>query len=311
MQKDIFVSVIIPNYNHAKFLDQRIQSVLSQTYQNFEVIILDDCSSDNGASQAIIEKYRKNHHISHIVYNDSNSGSTFKQWLKGISLSSGEVVWIAESDDFCEPNYLEVLIDAYLKEPNTVLAYCNLIVVNSDGIPFHNQQKDSRNLFLSGNDYLKKYLLLYNTIKNASCAIFSKKAAMQVSSEFQKYPGAGDYLFWVEIAAQGNVAIVNRGLSYFRRHDGVVTSRRDRDGSNYVAEKEILNYIIAIVCPSNFRKRLTYANHARRIGSKEFDSIDVKTKIFELWNVKKYSSLIDRFVLKISDLYLYFFNHRI
>lgn len=311
MQNDLFVSVIIPNYNHAKFLDQRIQSVLSQTYQNFEVIILDDCSPDNGASQAIIEKYRKNHHISHIVYNDSNSGSTFKQWLKGISLSSGEVVWIAESDDFCEPNYLEVLIDAYLKEPNTVLAYSNLIVVNSDGIPFHHQQKDSRNLLLTGNDYLKKYLLLYNTIKNASCAIFSKKAAMQVSSEFLQYPGAGDYLFWVEIAAQGNVVIVNKSLSYFRRHESIVTDKRYRDGSNFVAEKVILNHIISIVHPSSFRKRLTYANHARRIRSHIFDSSLIKKNIYDLWDVQKFSSFYDRVVLKVSDLYLYFFKCRI
>jgi len=57
------VSVIIPNYNHAKYLDQRIQSVLNQTYQDFEVIILDDCSPDNGASRAVIERYRSNPHV--------------------------------------------------------------------------------------------------------------------------------------------------------------------------------------------------------------------------------------------------------
>jgi glycosyltransferase involved in cell wall biosynthesis len=75
------VSVIIPNYCHSQFLVQRIESVLNQTYQNFEVIILDDCSPDAGASKAVIEKYRGNPHVSHIVYNEENSGSTFKQAL--------------------------------------------------------------------------------------------------------------------------------------------------------------------------------------------------------------------------------------
>ena len=87
------VSVIIPNYCHSQFLAQRIESVLNQTYQNFEVIILDDCSPDAGASKAVIEKYRGNPHVSHIVYNEENSGSTFKQWNNGIALSKGEYCW--------------------------------------------------------------------------------------------------------------------------------------------------------------------------------------------------------------------------
>ena len=311
MQKDLLVSVIIPNYNHAKYLDQRIQSVLCQTYQNFEVIILDDCSTDDGASHAVIEKYRNNNHVMHIVYNVVNSGSTFKQWLKGISLAAGDVVWIAESDDFCEPNMLELLINAYMHNPNTVLAYTSLVYVNSEGIPYSTDSNNAPNIYMTGKQFLTRYMLMYNTVKNASGAIFSKKAAMQVSPKFLQYPGAGDYLFWVEIAAQGNVAIVNKGLSFFRRHEGVVTSKRDRDGSNLTAEKEILTYIISLIHPSSFRNRLTYANHARRIKDKEFDSIDTKNRIYEIWEVEKHSTLLDRVILKISDLYLYFFKKRI
>ena len=88
------VSVIIPNYNHAKYLNQRIDSVLNQTYQNFEVIILDDCSPDN--SKQVIEAYRGHPKISTIVYNEQNSGTTFKQWDKGLQLAKGEWVWIAD-----------------------------------------------------------------------------------------------------------------------------------------------------------------------------------------------------------------------
>ena len=107
------VSVIIPNYCHSRFLDLRIQTVLNQTYKNLEIIILDDCSPDNGASRLIIEKYRNNPLVSHIIYNEVNSGNTFLQWKKGIELCKGEIIWIAESDDFCECNMLEELIIAF------------------------------------------------------------------------------------------------------------------------------------------------------------------------------------------------------
>src|ERR1700752_3159230 len=75
------VSVIIPNYNHATFLIERIDSILCQTFQDFELIILDDCSNDN--SRSIIEKYHGHEKISHIIYNPTNSGSPFMQWQKG------------------------------------------------------------------------------------------------------------------------------------------------------------------------------------------------------------------------------------
>lgn len=66
------VSVIIPNYRHALYLKERIDSVLEQTYRDFEVIILDDCSPDD--SREIIETYRTREKIAHIVYNDATAG---------------------------------------------------------------------------------------------------------------------------------------------------------------------------------------------------------------------------------------------
>src|SRR6478735_6868594 len=99
------VSVIVPNYNHAAYLPARINSILQQTYTDFELILLDDCSADN--SREILENFRHHPKVSHIVYNEVNSGTTFKQWNKGIGLSKGKYIWIAESDDNCEAGLLE------------------------------------------------------------------------------------------------------------------------------------------------------------------------------------------------------------
>ena len=134
------VSVIIPNYNHEKYLDERIQSVLNQTYTDFEVIILDDVSMDN--SKEVIERYRCNPHVSHIVYNTENSGSTFKQWTKGFNLAKGELIWIAESDDSCSPKILETLVGEFEKDDQLVLAYSLSMFIDEYG----NQRKPANNV---------------------------------------------------------------------------------------------------------------------------------------------------------------------
>src|SRR3989442_15683408 len=96
-------SVIVPNYNHASFLRLRIESVLVQTYQDYEVILLDDCSTDN--SREILASYRNNPKV-RIEYNERNSGGVFKQWNKGVRMARGRYIWIAESDDYADACFL-------------------------------------------------------------------------------------------------------------------------------------------------------------------------------------------------------------
>jgi len=99
------VSIVIPNYNHEKYLGKRIESVLNQTFQNFEVILLDDCSTDDSFS--LLKELEDHPKVTHLIINEANSGSPFKQWSKGIALAKGQYVWIAESDDWAEKTFLE------------------------------------------------------------------------------------------------------------------------------------------------------------------------------------------------------------
>src|SRR5687767_14108483 len=98
-------SVIIPNYNHGRFLHERIGSVVAQKKEPFEIIILDDHSTDN--SREVIEIYRAHRLVTHIVYNEKNSGSPFAQWVRGIKLATASWIWIAESDDVANADFLE------------------------------------------------------------------------------------------------------------------------------------------------------------------------------------------------------------
>lgn len=294
------VSVIIPNYNHARYLDQRLQTVLGQTYQNFEVIILDDKSTDN--SLDVIAKYKDNPHVSQVVVNEQNSGSTFKQWDKGIHLAKGEVIWIAESDDYCELNMLEELVKAYVKKERTVLAYTTLKVVDDNGQVIESEWKD-KNQYYTGKQYIRRYLTLANFVRNASGAIFSKEAALRVNPQYKNYHGAGDYLFWVEICLLGNVAIVNQQLSYFRRHNGVVTNKCDTNGVNFSEEKKILDYIYKQIHISWLRQQGISYYHQSRILSIQHDSKKIFEDLKQIWDIKPKFSFIQKVVKKIEGTF--------
>lgn len=111
------VSIIVPNYNHAAFLSERLRSILSQTFQNFELIVLDDASTDD--SLAVIREQLQDH--PHLVFcNATNSGQPCSQWLSGIKKASGRYIWIAESDDSCSPKFLERMV-SHLEQGNVLV----------------------------------------------------------------------------------------------------------------------------------------------------------------------------------------------
>ncbi len=241
--KTPLVSVIIPNYNHARFLDERIQSVLNQTYQNFELIILDDKSTDN--SVEVINKYRDDSHVSHIVVNEENSGSTFKQWHKGFELAKGEVIWIAESDDSCEPALLETLVAKYV-ENDAVLVFCRSCKYDVKGNKriYDLQSNLPWDLTLPGKDFIVKYMLERNSVANASSAIFSREVAMSLDRQYMTMKGNGDWLFWVEVMEHGKVTFVTKEMNFFRFHNSNTTQSLRHQGVSAIEYKKVFDYIV-------------------------------------------------------------------
>ena len=122
------VSVIIPNYNYANYIIERIDSCLMQTYPIYEIIILDDCSTDNSV-QIInkkieeIKKEQPNLKIQFVVNEKNSGGCVFKQWKKGFEIATGDYIWIAEADDSAESDFVENLIKAF-DDPEVVLSFC-------------------------------------------------------------------------------------------------------------------------------------------------------------------------------------------
>lgn len=222
------VSVIIPNYNHAVYLDERIQSVLAQTYPHFEIILLDDCSTDDSAT--VLNRYRAHNRVSHVVINEQNSGSPFKQWAKGVELASGEWVWLAESDDWCEPTLLQTLVEGLT--PTTCIAFCQSIAVKDDEILYINTRKHFYKTY-KGSVFVREDMLKITSISNASQAIFKKQVYNKIDKIFTTYKFSGDWLFWILLAQHGDVYVSGKCLNYFRKHPKDVTSPSLKNGVGY------------------------------------------------------------------------------
>lgn len=303
------VSVIIPNYNHASFLNERIDSVLNQTFQDFEVIILDDRSTDN--SKEIIEQYRNHPKIKNILYNETNSGSTFKQWEKGISLAKGEWIWIAESDDVADKNFLESLLSDKDKNQDIVVNFCASYLIDEKS-----QRTGTLDWALSldtidwkssyindGKDEILNKLFYKNVIPNASAVIFKKEAVQKnVFKIISKMKFAGDWFFWIKILECGKISYNPAKLNDFRIHSATTRTRKP-NAQEIIRFKEyfyILNYV-----SSKYKVSWQYKYHywiMKEFNSKLnlFNSIDQFKLIKYIPGKYKLSFLKNSLLNKIS-----------
>lgn len=212
----IMVSVIVPNYNHAFFLKQRIDSILNQTFQNFELILLDDASTDS--SKIILEKYKQHPKISQLILNKKNSGNTFSQWKKGIALAQGKYIWIAESDDWAENTFLEKLVPFLEKNDKHRLVFCNSQCVDKNG---HNitlkkftQARWNASYSKEGNKEILDELIFHNSICNASAILFRKEDLKKIDFMHLKY--SGDWKAVIDIIHNNNFYYYVEKLNYYR-----------------------------------------------------------------------------------------------
>lgn len=229
------ISVVIPNYNYEKFMLQRLYSILYQTVKIDEIIILDDCSTDNSRELIDkIEKKLKKYINIKKVYNETNSGSAFKQWEKGFNLSKGDYVWIAEADDYSEKNFLKTVIKPLKKYDDIKISYVDTAFIDKDGyvimrsikpeIDILNTGHWDKNFINEGINEINDYAYLNCTIANVSSVLFKNDNYSSFFKESGKFKQAGDWLFYVNVMNQGKIAYSNKPINYYRVHGNNVTS---------------------------------------------------------------------------------------
>jgi glycosyltransferase involved in cell wall biosynthesis len=229
------VSAVIPNYNYARYLPERLATVCRQRFPVYEIIVLDDASTDD--SVEVLGRLEAKLGIDvRVVRNESNSGSVFRQWARGVALARGDYVWIAEADDLADPDFLPMVLPAFV-DPNVVLSYSqskqidaaghviadNYLEYTSDVSPDHWLSPYT----VDGSDEIARFLAIKNTIPNVSAVVFRREAISAVFDEAMpdilSYNIAGDWLAYVKIMGSGRVAFRPEALNLHRRHANGVT----------------------------------------------------------------------------------------
>lgn len=273
------VSIIVPNYNYARYLKERMESIFSQTFTDYEIILLDDASSDN--SGEILQEYAKDPRVTSLTVNETNSGLPFLQWKRGIGLARGKYVWIAESDDKADPEFLETCVKALENNRKAVIAFAGSILIDSNGTPLNwdldnwRPSKCRKRLGKSvahlGYRYATHNMIWKNYVYNASDTVF-RRDAFDADKDYDlclPMRTSGDRLFWTIMMKKGDVIEIYRKLNYFRRHESSRIAV-DQDGgiaNGHLYDEDIENirYIFNNFNVNGYRKTIVRGNMLKTI----------------------------------------------
>ena len=236
---DLKISVIIPNYNYAKFLFERVYSILNQNYPIYELIILDDCSTDNSLEiiNQIVSSINKYINVK-VVLSEKNSGNAFSQWQKGFKLASGDYVWICEADDYCKKNFLRKVTKPINQNSNIIISYADTGFIDSTGTIVKKSLIDQidllktghwqKNYINTGQDEIDNYTYLNCTIPNVSGIIIKKDDYEDILNISKTFKQCGDWYFYLNALQRGKIAFNKKTLNYYRLHGNNISSTMNR-----------------------------------------------------------------------------------
>lgn len=237
------VSVIVPNYNHARFLPERLQSIYDQTYRNIELIVLDDASTDD--SCAVIPQLLADCPFPHrTAFNKTGTGNPFRQWQRGLEMARGELVWICESDDFADPAFLEHLVPSFA-ELSVKMALGRIEFAKSDGSPMPGMANFregaeagiwDRPITRPAAHWFRSTFATRNIVANVGGCVFRNQPIdPAIFDQAAAYRIAGDWFLYIHLLGSGKLAYSPDAVAYFRQHEKN-TSARNFDKLYYYDE---------------------------------------------------------------------------
>ncbi len=221
------VSVIVPSYNYARYLKERIRSILKQTTQDYDLLIVDDASSDE--CPRILEEYQGVDRVTIQAYSN-NSGGVYNRRNEIAASAKGEWLWFAEADDSAHPEFLETLLNLTRQQPNAAVVHCRLAIIDeagrlvSDSVDWDEPTKIHLSADYSAKGYEEAVKLTSGCFFASSSGLLINRAAfLDVGGYDSRLKMAGDWDLYVRLMCKYDSIYTEKPLAYYRTHKASVT----------------------------------------------------------------------------------------
>lgn len=213
MSQSYKVTIYITNYNYESYVRQAIESVLNQSFQDFELIIIDDGSTDN--SKSIIKEYENRDRVQ-IIF-QQNKGLNASNNV-AIQMSKGEYIVRLDADDYFEPHAIETMVKDLEADPKLALVFPDYRLVDSDGENIGEVHR---------HDFSKDVSLLDQPAHGA-CTMIRKSILEKVGGYDESFKCQDGYDIWLKIATAYPVRNVSQVLFSYRQHSSSITRNEER-----------------------------------------------------------------------------------
>lgn len=272
------VSIVLPVYNGEKYLKLSIESCINQTYQNWELLIIDDCSSD--ATPEIAKKYESQDDRIRYYRNEKNlklPGAL----NRGFSLTQGEYLTWTSDDNYYRPEALEKMVYA-LEHSSAEFVFTNYSIIDGEG-------KETERIEIS-NDFRHK---IWGANIVGACFMYSRMVYEQIGDYDTSIFLAEDYDYWLRIFNRFEVMCVRENLYAYRLHDGALTATRLKEQHEALGSVLVKN-----VVPKKDMKMIDKCNlyrglHRSRKYEKSFGKryrYFIQAVLYEIWRRALYRS---------------------
>lgn len=273
------VSILMTAYNREKYIAEAIESVLQSTYNNFELIIVDDCSVDD--TLKVASSFLKNDQRIKLFKNNLNLGQ-FRNRNKAIQLANGDYIKFLDSDDKLMPTCIDKMVSAMLAYPEAGIG----VQIPEENIceqPFELLPHDSIMLHYSGGNHL---------CYGPTGVIFKKEALCKVGLFEEAYGILADTHLNFKIASEYSTVLFERNLFFWRRHIDQVTTQQDDDvrmiNERYIIMQACMSYEFL---PLNKLEKNKILHNFVKINTMHCFEYALKGKLKEAYQIKKETGL--------------------
>ncbi len=204
------VSIIMPSYNTGQFIEETIESILSQSYSNWELIIVDDCSTDD--TDLVINKFLDDERIIYLK-NDHNSGAAVSR-NRALSMAKGKWIAFLDSDDLWLPEKLEKQI-AFMENNDCLFSYTNYIEID--------ESSKSLNKYVTGpNKISKRNMYNYCWIGCLTVMYDANAIGLIQIPDIKKH---NDYAMWLKVSHKADCLLLDEVLAKYRKRSGSISNQ--------------------------------------------------------------------------------------